>query len=94
MTLFLSPSLPFRHLSPKGEKSVLAWYCFFVSLLYTPCLRRSFGKAVDAFYTPPKTEKPPSTQIIAPVTNFDASLNNQTKAPFNSSGLPKRLKGV
>ena len=37
-------------------------------------------------YTPPKIEKPPSTQIMAPVTNCEASLNSHTKAPFNSSG--------
>ena len=37
-------------------------------------------------YTPPKIEKPPSTQIIAPVTNCEASLSNHTNAPFNSSG--------
>src|SRR5476649_1741061 len=44
--------------------------------------------------TPPNIENPPSTQIIDPVTNAEASLNSQTNAPINSSGLPKRLKGV
>jgi hypothetical protein len=45
-------------------------------------------------YTPLKMENPPSTQIMEPVTNADASLSSHTRAPINSSGLPKRLNGV
>jgi hypothetical protein len=44
--------------------------------------------------TPPNIENPPSTQIIEPVTNAEASLNNQTIAPISSSGWPNLLKGV
>ena len=45
-------------------------------------------------YTPEKTENPPSTFTTVPVTNLEASLNNQINAPMSSSGFPKRLKGV
>ena len=38
--------------------------------------------------------KRPSTATIVPLTNFDASPNNQTKVPFNSSALPILLYGV
>lgn len=57
-------------------------------------IRNSFFKIYMTIYTPPKIEKPPSTHIIAPVTNCEASLNSQINAPFNSLGWPKRLKGV
>jgi len=39
-------------------------------------------------------EKPPSTDISAPVTKLDASEANQNMAPNNSFGFPKRSMGV
>lgn len=49
------------------------------------CMTQKINWAIY-FYTPPKIEKPPSTQIMAPVTNWEASLSSQTNVPFNSSG--------
>src|SRR5689334_22536717 len=64
------------------------------SLVFTGCCYLDLlVYLITRYHTPPKIEKPPSTHIIAPVTNCDASLSNQTSAPFNSSGWPKRLNG-
>jgi hypothetical protein len=45
-------------------------------------------------YTPLDDINPPSTLTVVPVTNFEASLSNQMRAPFNSCGFPNLLKGV